>query len=40
MGVFENKVLGKIFGGERDEIRRKWRKLHNAELRNAEVKEF
>ncbi|KAJ4439547.1 hypothetical protein ANN_07671 [Periplaneta americana] len=30
--VFENKVLGKIFGAKRDEVTREWRKLHNAEL--------
>ena len=30
--VFENKVLRKIFGAEKDEITGEWRKLHNAEL--------
>ncbi|KAJ4435470.1 hypothetical protein ANN_18086 [Periplaneta americana] len=30
--VFENKVLRKIFGAERDEVTGEWRKLHNAEL--------
>ncbi|KAJ4444588.1 hypothetical protein ANN_06384 [Periplaneta americana] len=31
--VFENKVLRKIFGAKRDEVRTgEWRKLHNAEL--------
>ena len=30
--VFENKVLRKIFGANRDEIIGEWRKLHNAEL--------
>ena len=30
--MFENKVLRKIFGAERDEITGEWRKLHNAEL--------
>jgi len=30
--VFENKVLRRIFGSERDEVRREWRKLHNEEL--------
>ena len=29
--VFENKVLRRIFGLERDEITRKWRKLHKEE---------
>jgi hypothetical protein len=30
--VFENRVLSSIFGPKRDEIRGKWRKLHNEEL--------
>ena len=30
--VFENKVLRKIFGGKRDEITGKWKKLHSTEL--------
>ncbi|KAJ4450377.1 hypothetical protein ANN_01798 [Periplaneta americana] len=30
--VFENKVLRKIFGAQRDEVIGKWRKLHNTEL--------
>jgi len=30
--VFENKVLRKIFGHDRDEITRVWRKLRNWEL--------
>ena len=30
--MFENKVLTKIFGANRDEITGEWRKLHNAEL--------
>ena len=30
--MFENKVLRKIFGAEKDEIIGEWRKLHNAEL--------
>ena len=30
--VFENKVLRKIFEVKKDEITRKWRKLHNAGL--------
>ncbi|KAJ4448615.1 hypothetical protein ANN_00005 [Periplaneta americana] len=32
LGVFENKVLRKIFGVKRDEVTGEWRKLHNAEL--------
>jgi hypothetical protein len=31
--VFENRVLRKIFGPNRDEVTAKWRKLHNEELR-------
>ena len=30
--MFENKVLGKIFGAKRDEITGEWRKSHNAKL--------
>ena len=30
--MFENKVLRKIFGAKRDEIRGEWRKLYNADL--------
>ena len=30
--MFQNKVLRKIFGAQRDEITGEWRKLHNAEL--------
>jgi hypothetical protein len=31
--VFENGVLRRIFGPERDEITGEWRKLHNEELK-------
>jgi hypothetical protein len=30
--VFENKVLRRIFGPKRDEVRGEWRRLHNKEL--------
>ena len=30
--VFENRVLRKIFGPERDEVTREWRKIHNEKL--------
>jgi len=30
--VFENRVLSRIFGPQRDEVTGKWRKLHNEEL--------
>jgi hypothetical protein len=30
--VFENRVLRKIFGLRRDEVKGDWRKLHNEEL--------
>ena len=30
--VFENRVLRRIFGPERDELTGEWRKLHNEEL--------
>jgi hypothetical protein len=32
--VFENRVLRRIFGPKRDEVRGVWRKLHNEELHN------
>ena len=32
MRVFENRVLRRIFGSNRDEVTWKWRKLHNEEL--------
>ena len=28
----ENRVLREIFGSERDEVTREWRRLHNVEL--------
>ena len=31
-GVFENRVLKRIFGPKKDEVRGEWRKLHNEEL--------
>jgi hypothetical protein len=31
LGVFENRVLRRIFGPKRDEVA-EWRKLHNEEL--------
>jgi hypothetical protein len=34
LGVFENRVLGRIFGGKRDEATGEWRKLHDEELRD------
>jgi hypothetical protein len=33
-GVFENRVLMRIFGPKRDEVTGEWRKLHNGELCN------
>jgi hypothetical protein len=32
--VFENRVLGIIFGPRRDEVMGKWRKSHSGELHN------
>jgi len=32
MGVSESRVLRRIFGPKRDEVRGEWRKLHNEEL--------
>ena len=31
--MFKNRVLGRVFGSERDEVT-EWRKLHNEELRD------
>ena len=31
--VFENRVLRRIFGPKRDEVKGEWRKLHNEKLR-------
>ena len=30
--VFENRVLRRVFGPKRDEVKGDWRKLHNEEL--------
>jgi hypothetical protein len=35
--VFENRVLGRIFGAKRDEVTREWRKLHNEELNDLYI---
>jgi hypothetical protein len=32
LGVFENRVLRRIFGPKRDEVTGEWRKLNNEEL--------
>jgi hypothetical protein len=32
--VIENRVLRRIFGPKRDEVKGEWRKLHNEELRD------
>jgi hypothetical protein len=32
MGVYENRVLRRIFGPKREEVTGEWRKLHNEEL--------
>jgi hypothetical protein len=32
LGVFENRVLRRMFGPKRDEVTGEWRKLHNEEL--------
>jgi hypothetical protein len=33
LGMFENRVLRRIFGPKRDDVTGEWRKLHNEELR-------
>ena len=32
--IFENRMLRKVFGPKRNEVRGEWRKLHNEELRD------
>jgi hypothetical protein len=34
LGVFENRVLRRIFGPMGDEVKEEWRKLNNGELHN------
>jgi hypothetical protein len=34
LGLFENRVLRRMFGHKRDEVTGEWRKLHNEELHN------
>jgi hypothetical protein len=34
LGVFQNRVLRRIFGTKRDEVTGAWKKLHNEELHN------
>jgi hypothetical protein len=34
--VFENKVLRRIFGLKRDEVKGGWRKIHDVELHNLQ----
>jgi hypothetical protein len=34
--VFENRVLRRIFGPQRDEVTGRWRQLHNKELRDLD----
>jgi flagellar motor switch protein FliM len=34
LSVFENRVLRRVFGHKRGEVKREWRKLHNEELRD------
>jgi hypothetical protein len=31
--VFDNRVLRRMFGQKRDQVRERWRKLHDEELR-------
>jgi hypothetical protein len=35
--VFENRVLRRMFGSERDELPGGWRRLYNGELHNLSV---
>jgi hypothetical protein len=38
LGVFENRVLGRIFGLKREEVAGGWRRLYDEELHNFQVK--
>jgi hypothetical protein len=33
--LFQNRVLGRIFGPKRDGVKGEWRKLHNEELNDT-----
>jgi len=33
--MFENRILGKVFGPRRDEVTGEWRKLYNEEINNV-----
>jgi hypothetical protein len=35
LGVFENRVLSRIFGPKRDDVTGEWRELHNEELHDS-----
>jgi hypothetical protein len=37
LGLFENRVLRRIFGPKRDEMTGEWRKLHNEELHSPSI---
>ena len=36
--MFKNRVLRRIFGPKRDEVKREWRKLHNEELNDLYIR--
>jgi hypothetical protein len=35
LGVFEDRLLRRIFGPKREEVTGEWRKLHNEDLRQV-----
>ena len=37
LGVFDNKVVSRIFGPKRDKVTGEWRKLHNEELNDLKI---
>jgi hypothetical protein len=39
LGVFENRVLRRIFGSKRNEMREEWRKVHNGELHDLHFRQ-
>jgi hypothetical protein len=32
LGIFENRMLRKVFGHKTDEVKEEWRRLHNEEF--------
>jgi hypothetical protein len=39
LGIFENRLLRRIFGPKRDEVTDEWRKPHNEELHDFTLRQ-